>query len=545
MLLKQDSIFATVKFKITFLYVVLLLVSSVFLMAAVEYLLFSNLIVKTDNELISLANILEHDYIEGGDEDAFENVNHIEDIPDFVIQTAKAKINGITIKRVLIEKLNGVDMYDVGASDGQRFYEIKVSFDGKVLDVESQELLKGADFLAKSFRAKSYYFGSSKVYFRLLSKTGEDIVHSDMARWLDALDEHTDFITSNIKQEFKIIKNKITGEQARLIHRRLEDDKILEIAIDISEQNEFLSNYGSIFIYILLAQLLVGSGIGWYVSGRAMRGVLRVVDTANSIDSADFSKTVPVGNEGSEISELVIAFNNMLSRIHLLLKEQQEVADNIAHDLRTPITRIRGIIETTVNTQPTIEAYREMSADVVEECDRLLIIVNTMLEITQTKSSLIKLDLEELDLVLLLQKAVQMYRPVAESLGINLIFESKIIACSIMADRQRLQRVFSNIIDNALKYSGNSNVVKVCVYENNNQVVVNIKDNGCGIASENLVHVFDRFYRCDQSRHLPGNGLGLSLVEAIIKAHGGECVLKSILNQGTECIVMLKKESHE
>jgi signal transduction histidine kinase len=216
------------------------------------------------------------------------------------------------------------------------------------------------------------------------------------------------------------------------------------------------------------------------------------------------------------------------------------MSDNIAHDLRSPITRIRGIAEVTFTTGKSLGEYEAMAASTIEECDRLLDMINTMLMISKTEAGVGHLIREEIDLAGLAREACELFEPTAEDNGITLSYDVQ-GRSHLVGDTRMIQRMLSNLLDNAIKYTPSGGSVTVSVSENNNQIIVSVKDTGIGISPRDLSHIFERFYRCDQSRSQTGIGLGLSLARAIARAHGGEITATSTPNQGSTLVVTLPK----
>jgi len=277
---------------------------------------------------------------------------------------------------------------------------------------------------------------------------------------------------------------------------------------------------------------------------RAVSGVEAVTRTAQKISGGTLDERVPVKARGDEIDQLATTFNQMLDRIQTLLTEIKEISDNIAHDLKSPITRIRGIAEVTLTTGKFLNDYENMAASTIEECDRLLDMINTMLMISKTESGVDKLSLEEIDLAALVREACELFKPTAEDKGISLICDIP-KPIHFTGDIRMIQRMISNLLDNAIKYTPSGGSVTVFINANDTRVVLSIKDTGCGISSNDLPRVFERFYRCDQSRSQSGIGLGLSLARAIARAHGGDITAASIQNQGSTFTVTLSKSAKQ
>ena len=240
---------------------------------------------------------------------------------------------------------------------------------------------------------------------------------------------------------------------------------------------------------------------------------------------------------GHEIEQLAITFNSMLDRIHLLVTGMREMTDNIAHDLKSPITRIRGTAEVTLTSGKSTDEYETMAANTIEECDRLLEMINAMLDISEVESGASRLKTKELDITAVIRNACDLFQPIAEDKGIIIV--SKVPAeCRVYGNIQSLQRLVANLLDNALKYTPSGGTVTVSADGNEDQVVISFNDTGIGISENDLPNIFKRFYRCDQSRSKVGVGLGLSLAKAIAKAHGGDVTATSMPGKGSTFTVM-------
>jgi heavy metal sensor kinase len=249
---------------------------------------------------------------------------------------------------------------------------------------------------------------------------------------------------------------------------------------------------------------------------------------------------VPVKPRGDEIDQLATTFNQMLDRIQTLVTEIKEMSDNIAHDLRSHITRIRGAAEVTLTTGRSLNEYESLTAGTIEECDRLLDMINTMLMISKTESGVNIPSREEIDLGKLMREACELFGPSAEDKGVTLTCKAP-DGTRLFGDAQMIQRMLSNIVDNAIKYTPAAGAVTVSLSQRDDQVFVSVNDTGVGISPDDLPRIFERFYRCDQSRSKPGIGLGLSLARAIARAHGGDITAASIPDQGSTFTINLPK----
>ena len=278
--------------------------------------------------------------------------------------------------------------------------------------------------------------------------------------------------------------------------------------------------------------------VGWFMARRALGGVGEITQTAMEISNGALERRVPVGIRGDEIDRLATAFNNMLDRIHALITGMREMTDNIAHDLRSPITRIRGIAEMTLTTGKSINEYEIMAANTIENCDLILGMINTMLDISEAEAGAGELKMEEVDISRVVRDACELFEPMAEDKGVTVI--SRVSdRCCVIGDIRKLQRMVANLLDNALKYTPSEGVITVSVNDDEENVVISVSDTGVGISEEDLSHIFERFYRCDQSRSQAGIGLGLSLALAIAQSHGGNITVRSRPGKGSTFTVNL------
>jgi signal transduction histidine kinase len=231
----------------------------------------------------------------------------------------------------------------------------------------------------------------------------------------------------------------------------------------------------------------------------------------------------------------------MLDRIQTLVTGIKEMSDNIAHDLKSPITRIRGISEVTLTTGASEKEYENMAASTIEECDRLLDMINTMLVISKTEAGVNKLDAKEMDIAAAVRDACELFQAPAEDKDLKFIFDVS-SPLNVWGDQRLIQRMIANLLDNAIKYTSAGGTVKVAAHkQNNHSVLITVNDTGIGISDQELPRIFERFYRCDPSRSKAGIGLGLSFARAVARAHGGDITVTSRPDQGSTFTVTLPK----
>ncbi len=406
---------------------------------------------------------------------------------------------------------------------------------GEAKEEERLFTTNGIGKLQSEFANESLGEKRFTVFYALLSPRREILASSDLSPWRDFSFIPKDL--GDLKEGATILltlPRPAHAHKARVLAKRLPGGPFLIIGKSLRDNDEILERVREIFGYGFLSMLLLGAFLGWLLSKRAMAGVERITKTALQIDRGDLSRRVPIGNEGEEIQELARAFNNMLNRVQLLVEDMERVTNDVAHDLRSPLARIRGMAESALAHPKNPQDFQDMAGAIVEECDRLVRLINTMLEIAQADSGLAKFSRTPIDIRGIIREAEDLFQPVAEDKGLRLSATLPNEPLVVQGDKAALRRIIANLLDNAVKFSKEDGRIVVEAEKHDGEIVIEVRDTGIGIAPNDLPHIFERFYRGDKSRATRGHGLGLSLTSSLVHTLGGKIEAQSVPGKGSK-----------
>ncbi|BBK36279.1 two-component sensor histidine kinase [Allostella sp. ATCC 35155] len=298
----------------------------------------------------------------------------------------------------------------------------------------------------------------------------------------------------------------------------------LLVGRDMKERSEFRQRVIGAIAWSLALMLAFGLAGGYWVSRHLMRRVDAINRTSGDIRAGDLKQRVPVAGSGDEFDQLARNLNAMLDQIERLMAGMRQVTANVAHDMRTPLNRLRSRLELTLIEKPDEARYRETIQATIDEADRLIATFNAMLSIAEAEAGSKAEAMERTELPPLVDQVAELYEPLAEEKGLVLTVAHAGVAVAHV-DRHLLSQAVANLLDNAIKYTPAPGRVTVRTEAGPQGAVVTVADSGPGIPADQREAVLGRFVRLEQSRSTPGNGLGLSLVQAVATTHGAELAL--------------------
>jgi len=304
----------------------------------------------------------------------------------------------------------------------------------------------------------------------------------------------------------------------------------LLVGRDIEERRRLQDIVWRATLLAVVLMVVLGVGGGYYVSRRILARIDAVSATSREIMAGDLSQRMAQSGSDDEFDRLAGSLNTMLDRIERLMHGMKEVSDNIAHDLKTPLTRLRGRVEAALRAEPTEEGYREALETTIEESDRLIAVFNGLLMIARAEAGASGASFGGVELSDVARDVAELYEPVAEEAGMTLTVDAPATAI-VHGNRELIGQAIANLVDNALKYgrlaeTTEGGALTVTVRVVNDHAEIAVADHGPGIPAASRPKVVERFARLEESRSAPGAGLGLALVAAVARLHGGELRLE-------------------
>ncbi|HEY2032099.1 MAG TPA: HAMP domain-containing sensor histidine kinase [Rhizomicrobium sp.] len=292
----------------------------------------------------------------------------------------------------------------------------------------------------------------------------------------------------------------------------------LLVARDVHERHETVRLFSTTLPWSLMLMLILGVVGGGVMSRNLLARLDSINETSREIMAGDLARRVPVRGTGDEFDTLATSLNRMLDRIERLMRGMREVTDSVAHDLRSPLNRLRNRIDAALRHLPPESAEYAEIESAAFEIDQLIATFNALLLIAEAEAGLAREAMERIDLRDVVEGIAELYGPLAEEKGVA--FEAAPSGAAMIAGNKRLiAQALANLVDNAIKYTPEGGKVRISIEDTPSGVALTVADSGIGIPPEERARVLDRFVRLEASRHSPGTGLGLSLVVAVAKLH--------------------------
>ena len=442
---------------------------------------------------------------------------------------------------------------------------------------ESSEPLPPAEssrspFRSITFRLSAWYAGTLLVGLAILGALAlyeirRAVFHSDEVVVHERLERHSEVLgrvglpkfeeavesATELEGEHDPVRVKDGAGHTLYQHGVVEDaavrvstsitsDLTLEVASAANPWKRIGKPVTFVVLSVLTCCLLIGIAGGVILTNRALRPVAALASTARTvIQSGDLSRRVEVhGGGGGELDELASLVNRMLESNQALVRSMREALDNVAHDLRTPLTRLRGIAEVALRAEDPAQAP-EALADCIEESERALVMLRTLMDISEAEAGIMKLNLGPVELRALARETVDLYEQVADEAGVALSLLPG-LPVTTTADGTRIRQALANLVDNAVKYTPRGGRVEIEVAKTEGEAQIRVRDTGRGIPAEAIGRIWDRLFRVDSSRAERGLGLGLSLVRAIAVAHQGRVAVESTPGRGSSFLLSLPLE---
>jgi signal transduction histidine kinase len=397
--------------------------------------------------------------------------------------------------------------------------QTEATLDAEISGLSEQYAQRGLSGLVQIVAARSAGNRGDAMFYLVTDPYGRPLA-GNLAGWPAGLPLHAGWLSFTIAE-------KIDGR--RVLHPALGTLFIIPggyrllVGRDLSDADAFRDRIKWTLLWSGLVALVLGLSGGVMMSRKLLRRVELVNRTSERVMAGDLADRVPLEGTGDEFDQLAANLNRMLDTIERLMAAMREVTDDVAHDLKTPLSRLRARLELALFGPADAVLQKEAIRAAIEEADRLLGTFNALLSIAEAEAGARRARIEPLDLRAIAEAAAELYEPVAEEQGFAVSLAAEPGAV-IRGDRHLVTQALANLLDNALKYAGGG-PIDIRVWRHSERAFLEVADRGPGIPENDRETVFGRFVRLEPSRSTPGNGLGLSLVKAVAQRHEGRVTL--------------------
>ena len=328
------------------------------------------------------------------------------------------------------------------------------------------------------------------------------------------------------------------GENYRILYLSLNEDNILSTGASLKDAEQEVEALLVLSLVFSPFILVVSSVMSWFLAGRALSPVIKIRSLAEQIRHGRLDRRIDVGVKGREIDDLAKIFNEMLDSIQNSVEAQKRFTSDVSHEIRSPLTSLRGSIEVALRKKRGVDEYEELLRNNLSDIIRLSSIADDLLFLSKADNNILELRKHWFDVNQLLKNIVERLRYDGLS-----IVERYGEGAEVYGDSSILEQAFTNLINNAVKYTPRGGTVTIITEKQGDSVKVTVSDSGIGIPDADIPHIFERFYRVDKerSRKMGGTGLGLAITQWIVNAHRGQILVKSKVGSGTDFVVTLPK----
>ncbi len=410
------------------------------------------------------------------------------------------------------------------ATFGEAAKQTDETIDSEITVLADLFATSGPGMLTRVIRQRVAWRDDS-IYMLIAAPSGALLAGNLTALPPEALDAEGGFFNFNFERPLVDAAGRETGVQEREARGKImrfraspeaEASYLIVVARDVASRESLRKRSQGVILRIALVTIAFGVVIGLIFSRSLLRRVDAVNKTARAIRAGDLSQRISLTGAGDELDHLSSNLNSMLDQIERLMNGMRDVSDNIAHDLRSPLTRIRNRLSDALNGGEDKE--RALHAT-IEDSDRMLATFNALLSIARIESGEGAGVMEPIDLVAIAEEMAELYEPAAQDAGFELVLKTA-PAAPIIGSRELVSQAIANFLDNALKYAGGGARIEVKAGPiKKGGAGLSVTDDGPGVAPEDRKRILERFVRLEHSRSTQGNGLGLSLVAAIARAH--------------------------
>jgi signal transduction histidine kinase len=437
----------------------------------------------------------------------------------------------------ILQIVSFVAMFGLSLVIGTNFIKAKDRqlLEAKLVEYESILKADGADALQRRLVDQKSSGIDREFYIRVLKLDGS----LDLKQFpydLDDFDEGT--ILHELgglrgHQPFELHSPTSWDDRFLGFSRQIDSNTIIQVGKSVEDWEDFTNHLYKGFLKALLPFTLIGLFGGYVIAKRSLRPLRSMIHTMKLVGNGTAAKRMGTDRIDSEFASMVEVFNQMLGRIELLISTMKDSLNSVSHDIRTPLTRIRTKAELALRGPSTIQEYRSALEECIENATELTVLATTVMDISEAEAGTMKLDLTEIDSHEILNEVIDLYDVVAQEAQILLEIDRGSHEFSFRADKARIKQAIANLVDNAIKYSPRDTDVYVKAERHLDKVRISVRDRGIGIEPTDIHRIWEKLYRADQSRSLPGLGLGLSTVASIAVAHGGSVYVESKVGQGS------------